>query len=359
MCLAHSAAFDAAQSGAFGEKLVGMLNGGAMLLMTSIGHRTGLFDAMQDGQPLTSAELAQKAELSERYVREWLGAMTTGGFVHYEPETRRYHLPAEHAAWLTRSAVPQNFAATAQWIGVLGAVEDKVAAAFRHGRGVPYSAFDRFAEVMAEESNQTTVAGMDEHILPLIPDLVEKLERGIRVVDVGCGSGWALIHLAKRFPKSKFVGLDLLDVHVAAASMKAEEEGIGNVTFRVCDVTQWREPATYDLVTTFDAVHDQARPDLVLANIRQSLKPDGVYLMQDIKAATPVERNVDNPLAPFIYTISCMHCMSVSLAHNGMGLGAAWGKELALSMLKDADFTSSDVHELPHDVMNYYYVARP
>jgi SAM-dependent methyltransferase len=358
MCLSHSTKFDAAASDAFAGKMLSWLNGSAISLMISVGHRTGLFDAMEDGEALTSHEIAQRAELSERYVREWLGALTTGGVIYFDPHTKRYALPREHAAWLTRSSAPNCLATTAQWVSVLGSVEDKVVEAFRHGRGVPYSAYTRFGEVMAEESNQTTVNALDEHILPLVPGLVEKLERGIRVVDVGCGAGWALIHLAKRFPKSQFVGLDLLDYHVAAGTAKAEEFGLDNVTFRVMDVAKWNEANAYDLVLTFDAIHDQARPDLVLANIRRALKPDGLYLMQDIKASTPVEKNFDNPLAPFIYTISTMHCMSVSLAGNGMGLGAAWGKELAEKMLRDAGFNHVSVNELPHDMLNYYFVNR-
>lgn len=358
MCLSHSTRYDNAAADAFAGKMLSWINGGAIAMMISIGHRTGLFDALEDGEHLTSHELAQRAELSERYVREWLGAMTTAGVIYFDPHNARYALPREHAAWLTRSATPNCMATTAQWISVLGGVEDLVVDAFRHGRGVPYSAYDRFANVMAEESNQTTVSAMDEHILPLVPGLVEKLERGIRVVDVGCGCGWALLHLAKRFPRSQFVGLDLLDSQVASATMKADELALNNITFRAMDVAKWNEVAAYDLVLTFDAVHDQARPDTVLANIRRALKPDGVYLMQEIKASTPVEKNMDNPLAPFIYTVSTMHCMSVSLAGNGMGLGAAWGKELAQRMLAEAGFASVSVNELPHDMINYYFVCR-
>jgi 2-polyprenyl-3-methyl-5-hydroxy-6-metoxy-1,4-benzoquinol methylase len=339
-------------------KLLGMLNGGAIMLMTTIGHRTGLFDAMSDHQAVSSQELAQKSEMSERYVREWLGAMTTAGFVTYDPSTCRYTLPAEHARWLSRST-DQCFAVTSQWMGVLANVEDDVVEAFRHGRGVPYEKYTRFAEVMAEDSRQTTVAALDQQILPIVPGLIERLERGIRAVDIGCGAGLALIHMATRFPKSQFVGLDLLDTHVASAAAKAENDRVSNVTFRTIDVSQWNERGAYDLVTTFDAVHDQSRPDLVLRNIYQALRPDGVYLMQEIKSATRLEKNVENPLAPFIYTISCMHCMSVSLANDGMGLGAAWGQELALQMLQEAGFATVDIRELPHDRLNTYFIARP
>jgi 2-polyprenyl-3-methyl-5-hydroxy-6-metoxy-1,4-benzoquinol methylase len=358
MCLTHTQAFDAAVADAFALRLIGMLNDGAIMLMTSIGHRTGLFDAMSDQQPVTSQELAEKSKLSERYVREWLGAMTTARFVTYDPSTRRYTLPPEHAQWLSRSA-ERCFAVTSQWVGVMASVEDDVIEAFHHGRGVPYEKYSRFVEVMAEDSGQNTVAALDDHILPIVPGLIQRLERGIHAVDVGCGSGLALIHLAKRFPKSQFVGLDLLDTQIASATARAKSEHAPNVTFRTMDVTNWDEQGAYDLVMTFDAVHDQSRPDLVLRNIRRALRPEGVYLMQDIKAATPVEKNVDNPLAPFIYTISCIHCMSVSLANNGMGLGAAWGKELALQMLQEAGFAKVEVRELPHDILNYYYIARP
>src|SRR5262249_34672411 len=151
-------------------------------------------------------------------------------------------------------------------------VEDDVIDAFRHGKGVPYEKYTRFAEVMAEDSRQNTVAALDERILPLVPDLIQRLERGIRAVDVGCGSGLALIHLARRFPKSQFVGLDLLDAQIASATAGAKSDGVPNVTFRTMDVTHWDEQGAYDLVMTFDAVHDQSRPDLVLRNIRHALR---------------------------------------------------------------------------------------
>lgn len=358
MCLTHTQAFDTARADAFAIKFLGMLNGGAIMLMTTMGHRTGLFDALSDSEPVTSQELAHKGKLNERYVREWLGAMTTAGIVTYDPPTRRYTLPPEHARWLCRAA-DKCLAVTSQWVGVLARVEDDVIEAFRTGKGVPYEKYTRFAEVMAEDSRQNTVMALDEQILPLVPGLIERLEGGILAVDVGCGAGLALLHLAQRFPQSEFVGLDLLDTHVASATARAESDHIRNVAFRAMDVMHWKEQSAYDLVTTFDAVHDQSRPDLVLRNIRHALRPDGVYLMQDIKAATAVEQNVENPLAPFIYTISCMHCMSVSLANNGMGLGAAWGKELALQMLHEAGFATVDVREMPQDLLNYYYIARP
>lgn len=352
-------AIDQKKSEAFAEKLLATINGAALTLMVSVGHRTRLFDAMDGAGPLTSARLAERAGLSERYVREWLGAMATGGIVEHDHAAGTYTLPAEHAAWLTRAASPNNMAVTAQWIAVLGAVETKVVDAFGHGRGVPYEAYDRFSEVMAEESGQTTVAALEEHIIPLVPGLRTGLERGIDVLDVGCGAGRAMLTLAERFPRSRFVGYDFLPGPIAAAQAEAARRGLTNVRFERLDVAEMEDRERFDLITTFDAVHDQADPARVLANIRRALRPGGVYLMQEIAGSSCVHLNMGKPLGPFTYTISCMHCMSVSLANNGAGLGAAWGKELALEMLAQAGFGDVRVERLPHDIINEYYVVRP
>ena len=351
---------DQAKSQQFSEKMVGIINGAAMALMSSVGHRTGLFDAMAAlTAPATTAEVAEKAHLNERYVREWLGAMVTGGIVEHDHEAGTYWLPAEHAAWLTRAASPNNMACSTQWVAVLGFVEDQVVAAFKHGKGVPYSAYNRFHEVMAEESAQTTVAGLFEHILPHVPGLVAKLETGIDVLDVGCGSGWGLLAMAEAYPNSRFTGYDFSEQAVQSARNQARQRRLGNVRFEAVDVGEMRDARAFDLVTAFDAIHDQAKPDAVLRNIRTALRPTGTFLMQDILAHSCHHQNVENPLGPFIYTVSCMHCMSVSLANGGPGLGAAWGQETALRMLKEAGFKDVTVDKLPHDILNYYYVARP
>jgi 2-polyprenyl-3-methyl-5-hydroxy-6-metoxy-1,4-benzoquinol methylase len=349
---------DAPAGSPFAERLAGVFNDAALALMISVGHRTRLFDVMSSLPPATSPEIAKAAGLSERYVREWLGAMVTGGVVDFDPEAATYALPAEHAAWLTRAARPANLAVTAQFIAVLGAAEDRVVEAFRHGRGVPYSAYPRFHEVMAEESDQTAVAALEEHILPLVPDLIERLRAGIDVLDVGCGSGRAIIRLAELFPASRFAGHDFSDEAVGAARAEAARRRLANVRFEARDAAAPFGVAAFDAVFAFDAIHDQARPDAVLRNVARALRPGGVFLMQDIAASSHLHQNVGHPLAPFIYTISCMHCMSVSLAGNGAGLGAAWGRELAQRMLRDAGFGDVRVQSLPHDPLNDYYVSR-
>ena len=348
--------FDQAQAEAFAERLLEVLNGGAVALMTSIGHRTGLFDAMAGLPPSTSEQIAEAANLNERYVREWLGAMTVGRIIEHGPEDGTYKLPQEHAAFLTRAASPDNIAAIAQYIPLMGSVEDGIVESFKHGGGLPYSAFPHFHEVMAEDSGQTVVAALTDHILPLVPGLSERLEAGIDVLDVGCGSGRALNLMARTFPNSRFVGYDFSEEAITRAHAEAEEHGATNVRFEVKDAAKLDEQASYDLITTFDAVHDQAKPAAVLKGISDALKDDGVYLMQDIAGSTHVHKNMDHPIGPLLYAISTTHCMTVSLAQGGEGLGTMWGEEKAREMLKEAGFTEVEVKQLPHDITNNYFI---
>ena len=342
---------------AFAFRMLDILNHSAIALMISIGHRTKLFDILADLPPSTTQEIADAASLQERYVREWLGAMVTGNIVEYSPENSTYFLPREHAGILTRAASADNIAVFTQYISILGAVEDQIVECFHQGGGVPYSAYKRFHEVMADDSGQTVVSSLD-NILALVPGLTEALQRGIDVLDVGCGSGRALNKLAQMFPASRFCGYDISAEAITRARSEAQSLNLGNIHFRVKDAATFNESSQYDLICTFDAIHDQAKPDVVLKGIFQALRPDGVYLMQDIRASSDVAGNLEHPIAPLLYTISCMHCMTVSLAMNGMGLGAMWGEEKALEMLQDAGFTIVEVKQLEHDLQNSYYIVK-
>ena len=357
-----SPGFDSQKADAFAGRLMGALNGGALCLMASIGHRTGLFDAMREQPLMTSGEIATRAGLNERYVREWLGAMVTAGVIDVDPPTLTFTLPPEHAAFLTRPAGADNIGVFTQYIALLGGVEDAIVECFRKGGGVPYEQFPRFHEVMAEDSGQSVLSSLESHILPLVPGLVEELERGVRVLDVGCGRGRIMIRLAERFPRSRFVGMDLSEHAVQDARNEAAARGLPNVDFVAIDLgdfDQRAERASYDFITTFDAVHDQARPLNVLKGIHRALRPDGVYLMQDIKGSSHVHNNIGHPLGTFLYTVSCMHCMTVSLAQGGEGLGAMWGEEKTREYLARAGFRSVEKHELAHDIQNNWYVVRP
>lgn len=341
----------------FGERMLEVLNSAGLALMISVGHRTGLFDVLAKMPPSTSHQIAEASGLNERYVREWLSAMVTGGVIEYDANAETYFLPAEHAEILTRNAPVANMASTMQWIPVLGQVEDQIVDCFRRGGGVHYGCYARFHEVMAEESAQTVVAALTDHILPLEPTLSKRLESGIDVVDVGCGSGQAMIHLASVFPNSRFTGVDFSQEAVAIGNQNAQARGLANVRFAARDAAHLSEHEQFDLVTAFDAIHDQAEPAKVLAEIFNALRRGGTFLMQDIATSSHLHKNQQHPVATFLYTISCMHCMTVSLAHGGAGLGTCWGEELACVMLKEAGFANVTVRKLDHDIMNNYYIT--
>jgi 2-polyprenyl-3-methyl-5-hydroxy-6-metoxy-1,4-benzoquinol methylase len=341
----------------FSEYLIDTINKGALSLMLSIGHRAKLFDLMSTLPPSSIKEIAEKSKLNERYVKEWLGAMVTGKIIDYDSEDNTFTLAKEKAQYLTREDSIYNFAASMQWIPVLAQVEDEILECFSKGGGVPYSSYHRFHEVMAEESYQTVVTGLIEHILPLAPNLINKLEKGIKVLDIGCGMGKAVNMMAKHFPNSTFYGYDLSVQAIEVAKKEATKIGNPNTFFQVQDILNLNIIEKFDFVTAFDAIHDQPKPDEVLRNIYKSLNNGGMFLMQDILASTPLKDNVEHPLGPFLYTISCLHCVSVSLSQNGAGLGAMWGKEKAVEMLKEAGFSNVEVKTLPHDFQNYYYTS--
>jgi len=341
----------------FADRMLRMTNEAAIALMVSVGHRTGLFDVMAAMPAATSEQIASRACLDERYVREWLAVMTTGRIVEHDGAAGSYSLPAEHAAWLTRAAGMNNLATGMQYIGLLALVEDQIVDCFRHGGGVPYSAFPRFQAIMAEDSGAVQDANLIDVTLPLVPGLIDRLGQGIDVADVGCGSGHAVNLMAAAFRRSRFTGFDFSDGGIAAGRLEASRDGLTNARFEKRDAAHLGQHGRFDFITTFDAVHDQARPDLMLAGIAAALRPGGVYLCVDTAASSKLADNLDHPLGPWLYTVSCMHCMTVSLAAGGMGLGTMGGEQTARQMLGDAGFTSIEVARLDGDIVNSYIIA--
>jgi len=350
--------FDAAAAESFAGDMAGILNAGALAVMLSFGHQTSLFDHMADLPPSTSDEIAKAATLSERYVREWLAAMVTGRIVHYEPKGALYHLPPEHAAALTRGAPMGNFASTAQLVSMIGASEKRLLDCFKTGEGTKYEDYPCFHKVMAEDSGQTVVAQMFDVIVPMVPGLNGRLRDGIDVMDAGCGEGKALVALAEYYSASRFVGYDLCADAIATANDLAQSKGLTNLRFEVKDLTGYDAKDAFDFVTSFDAVHDQKDPQALVTSLYGCLRPGGAYLMQDIGGSAVLENNHDFAMAPFLYSVSCCHCMPVSLGQGGAGLGTMWGWETALEMLKIAGFSNSERHVLPHDPMNVWFVSQ-
>jgi 2-polyprenyl-3-methyl-5-hydroxy-6-metoxy-1,4-benzoquinol methylase len=342
----------------FASKMFQFLNSGMLSLMISIGHKTGLFDIIAQLKPSTSQEISQASKLNERYIREWLGAMVTGNIIEYDPLTEKYFLPKEHSAFLTRKSGIDNLAVLAQYVSLMGNVEDKIVECFRNGDGLPYSEYPKFQQLQAEETARIFDSMLTNQVLPLIPDINNRLNDGIRVLDIGCGRGRAVNLMGKAFSRSKFTGCDISHEGILSAKEEAKNMGLTNVQFEIKDALLVEELGKFDLITAFDTIHDQVQPTKVLKAINASLNNDGFFLMQDIAASSKVEKNIDSILAPTLCTISTMHCMSVSLAFDGEGLGTMWGKELAVNKLTEAGFKDIKIKNVEGDIMNYYYVSR-
>ncbi len=340
----------------FLERIGEIYSGAALTLMIDVGFRAGLWEAAAQG-PATSEQLAALAGLEERYVREWLGAVTTGEIMEYEPENRTYSLAPEHAISLTGEG-GSNRAPNAGLLTYLGKHVNSVVNAFRDGGGVPYSQYrPEFTGLMDQRFRREYDERLLDGYIRVVPGLDERLVSGISVCDIGCGTGHNMNLMAAAYPASTFVGFDIAADAIDLARAEAAEMGLGNVGFEVQDATNLPGGLSFDLMTTFDAVHDQANPQGALNEISRCLAPGGVYLMIDIKASSDIKNNIGNPLAPYLYTVSTMHCMTVSLAANGAGLGTVWGRELALEMLTTAGMSEVEVLDSSNPT-NSIYVCR-
>jgi ubiquinone/menaquinone biosynthesis C-methylase UbiE len=349
-------ALDTARIEAFGGRVLGYMNGAGTAMFLSIGHRTGLFDTMSGMAPSTSEQIATETGLTERYVREWLNGLVVAGVIEYDPRAATYALPAEHAALLTREAGPDNMAFFAQYLALLAEVEGDVLEAFRAGGGVPYERYPRFQGLQREETARTYDAALVDAILPIAPEVVERLRDGTDVADVGTGGGHAVNVMARAFPNSRFTGFDISEQGLEMGRAEAEEWGLRNVSFVQRDAGE--VDGSFGLITTFDVIHDLAQPAAALDAIARSLAPDGIYLMGEIAASSRVEENVDNPIGPMLYMFSVFYCMTTALSQGGVGVGTAWGDQLCRQYLGEAGFTAVDARTVEGDIFNVYYVCR-
>jgi SAM-dependent methyltransferase len=347
---------DPARAEVFAGRLLSTFTESVVTLLIDLGFRTGLLDALAAG-PGTSAELAERAGLAERYVRECLGGLATAGIVEHSPSTGAYTLPAEHAVCLSGPG-SSNLAPVSRITALLGRHVGEVAEAFRTGGGVPYTAFrPELTDVMDEVSRGLFDGQLIDGVLPLVHGLQERLHAGARVADVGCGTGHAVNVLARTFPRSVVVGYDIAADAIARGRAEAADWGLTNASFEVGDATRLPVDPPFAAVFAFDAIHDQADPAGVLRRVHDALEPGGVFVMLDIRAASTLEDNMANPLAPWLYGISTLHCLTVSLAEGGAGLGAVWGEQRAVDMLAAAGFADVAVHDVPDDPLDSLYVA--
>jgi SAM-dependent methyltransferase len=340
----------------FARKLFGLYTGGMLTLMVDIGHKTGLFESAAKG-PGTSQEIADRAGMNERYVREWLCALATGGVFEYDAASRTFSLPPEHAVCLTGTS-SRNLAPAGQGLPMLARRLPKIVECFKNGGGVPYSEYrPDFTEFMDASWRLLYDGLLIKGFLPAVEGLPERLESGIRAADLGCGTGHAVNVMARGYPKSTFVGYDIGEDAIARARAEAREMGLVNARFEVLDVTRLPAEPKFDLLTSFDAIHDQRDPAAVLRRAAGALAPGGVYLMIEPKASSNLEENIGKPFTPYMYGVSVLHCMTVSLAEGGAGLGTAWGVGAARRMLAAAGFRSVEVVDAPGP-QNSIYVCR-
>jgi ubiquinone/menaquinone biosynthesis C-methylase UbiE len=351
-------AMDAERAESFAARVRTILDGGALALLFSIGHRTGLFDVLASMPPAPSAAIAREAGLDERYVREWLSALVAGGVVTLHEERGLYSLSAESAASLTRGAGVNNLAATAQWIALLGEAEDELVDAFATGGGVAASRYRRFRKVIAEDSDLRAASLLASDILPLVPGLADALEKGITLLDVGCGSGGLLLALAQRFPHSRFVGADLSVEAIQEARRCAAALRVKNLRFEICDANDAPPEARFDCVTAFGVIHRVQEPTHALGLLAQALRAGGVLLMQEeVSSGSPLH-DAARPLAAFSYARSCLHSIATTRAAGALAAGAMWGAPEARRALEAAGFHHIEERRVARDPLSTYFVAR-
>ena len=356
------------------EKMADILNFGSVNLAMAIGYELGIFDFMDEADaPLSPAKLSEKTGLSERYLREWLPIMASAGVMalvvadeeKMDGNDDAYLLHKEWADILTRRAGGNNMGEYAREIPLLTLLaKERVMEGFRTGKGVSYEHYGPFRDFMGALAVNKHESVLVNVFLPSVDigAMMEKLKKGISVMDLGCGDGTAAVLMAAAFPNSRFTGIDISEEMLAVGRGKAEKEGLGNIDFVLCDAGDpamaERFNGCFDYVTAFDAIHDQTAPLQALKNANAALKPGGVFSMIDIAAETSVVDNLNHSMGPFLYTVSLMHCMPVGLHDSGAGLGMMWGRQKAVTLLKEAGFTDVAIHAIPNDGFNDHYLCR-
>jgi SAM-dependent methyltransferase len=343
---------------AFLERFMTMVTGAATLGVVGVGDKTGLFARMAGQGPMTLEEVAERSGLQDRYVREILSALAAAEILIYDATNETFELPDEHAACLADERSPYFLCGWTQVIpSVLGAVPG-VARAAREGGGVPYSAFgEEMIEGIARSNGPGTRILLTRKWLPAMPHVVEALEQGIQVADIGCGAGAAAITLARSYPKCTIVGYDLDLPSIERAREQAQIAGTPGVRFEQVAAESIPTEPPFDFMMSFDTIHDMVNPRAALRRIREALDSDGTYLMVEPAAGDTLQENL-HPGGALLYAMSTLHCMTVSLAHGGEGLGSAWGPREVETLCRESGFTRFRRLDIQNP-FNAFYEVRP
>lgn len=321
---------------AFLDRFIGFASGASVIGLLAVADRSGLSAYLAEHPAGTAAEIAAGARLEERYVREILSGLAAAGVVGYDPETEIFDLPAEHALFIADETSPYFMGGWMDMIPSAMTQIEGVAGATVHGGGVGFEEFGASMIRGIDRGNSPSQKiFLTSRWLPAVPGLVDRLEQGIRVADVGCGSGTAAIAIADAYPDTRVFGYDVSPESLAVARGRAE--GVSNVEFHVYAADEIPVDPGFDLVTSFDVIHDLANPLAGMTRIREALRAGGQFLMMEPNLSSRLEENLDDRGA-LLYGISALHCMTQSLAAEGAGLGAAWGQERAEALAREAGF---------------------
>eukprot|EP00026_Physarum_polycephalum_P009646 Phypoly_transcript_09775.p1 GENE.Phypoly_transcript_09775~~Phypoly_transcript_09775.p1 ORF type:complete len:352 (+),score=37.53 Phypoly_transcript_09775:152-1207(+) len=328
---------DMQKSTAFAKKVMQSMSGHVEIMLAVIGDERGFFKDLANNGAGTSADIATRNNVNERYMREWLNGMVAATYLTYDASNFTYSIPPENIPVLVQEYGPMFMGGTLNLLGEAAEVLPRVRQCFTSGGGVDYS---EYTPGFWRGLERHTGCKFENHLLNWVkllnPVVDEKLRKGVRVCDVGCGNGRALLLLSKAYPSSTFIGYDILEHAVQQGSQKAKEAGLTNLSFAQIGPKIEKLPSLeqFDIVFVFDVIHDLADPLGLLKCIRASVKQDGVFVCLDIKCSEKPDENLT-----FLYGFSLLYCMTTSLCHGGTGLGTCGLTEPVMRELcKDAGF---------------------
>jgi 2-polyprenyl-3-methyl-5-hydroxy-6-metoxy-1,4-benzoquinol methylase len=342
------------------DKAIGYLSGAAVSALVYLGDQLGLYRALRDAGRVTSAELAARLGLHERWVREWLHGQASAGLVRYAGDGR-FELTPEQAAVLAEDGNPAFAAGGFSLLFPLLRRWESLYESFRTGRGVPYDGLGlEHAVGEARFSGPWMRANLVPVILPGLEGVTAKLASRAKVADIGCGSGGALLEMAKAYPNSEFHGYDSSELALGLARERLRQTGLTNVYFHHAGAETLSPDASFDFILTWDCLHDMTDPAAATRAIRSAIKPDGAWLIVDINGRPTPEENYDHPLAGLLYGFSVLDCLACSTSQDGgAGLGTLGLPEpVARKMTADAGFTRFTVRDFGNP-LNSFYEVRP
>jgi len=342
---------------AFLDTFVGLAAGSTTIGLLAVADRTGLSSYLGSAGGGTAPEIAREAGLDPRYVQEIMSGLAAAGVVSYDDETKRFDLPPEHGLFIADESSPYFMGGFLDIIPALLSQVDGIADATIHGGGVGFEEFgERMVTGIDRGNSPSQRAFLVSRWLPGVPGLVPRLEEGIRVADVGCGTGTAAIVMAEAYPSSSIAGFDLSDESLSIARERGAH--LSNLEFASNSAEDIPTDPPFDLITSFDVIHDLIAPLDGLRRIREALSDEGVYLMMEPNAGSDLEDNL-TPRGAMLYGISALHCMTQSLARGGAGLGAAWGREGAESLAHEAGFGSfRPLEAISNRFSSFYLLSR-